>query len=121
MKARGQAGVAVLLLLLLAFMPAIACAAPAAQLTSAEAACCRAMKSLCGQIEMPASHSCCHKEIGIASHHALTVKAVSVQDAWNAVSILPALFQHPAAPAAREPDGHSPPNSPSFTVSVLRI
>jgi hypothetical protein len=123
MRVFGQAGT-VLLLLLVAFAPAMACAVPDAQLTPVENACCRVMKSQCGQTQMPASHGCCHKTIGNASRKVLAVKTISVQHTLDAVTILPAFnLQQLLAPSPSwfEQDEYLPPSSPPVAISVLRI
>jgi hypothetical protein len=123
MRVFGQVG-AVVLLLLLAFAPAMACALPDAQLTPVENACCRMMMSQCGQMEMPASHSCCHKSVGNASREALAVKTISVQHTLQAVAILPAFHAQwfvSLNPSWIEQNEYPPPSSPPVAISVLRI
>jgi hypothetical protein len=113
-----------LLLLLFAAAPAMACAVPDAQLTAAERACCRMMKAQCGQMEMPASHSCCHKNIGSASHKALTIEATSFQPTLTIVAVLPALFSQ-LPPSLNsywiEKSEYPPPISPPAAIFILRI
>jgi hypothetical protein len=60
MKALRQFSVLVLLLVS-CVAPAMACMVPDAQMNPQDRACCRVMNSQCGQMEMPASHGCCHK------------------------------------------------------------
>jgi hypothetical protein len=53
----------VLAVVLSMLAPSMACALSGAHLSKAEHACCVQMKGECGKMGMPASHSCCHKEI----------------------------------------------------------
>ena len=68
---------ALLLLLVSCVAPAMACMAPAAQMTVEERACCRMMKSQCGQTEMPASHDCCKKTPGTLADNAFRTDTAS--------------------------------------------
>jgi hypothetical protein len=54
---------ALVLLLVWSLVPAMACTLPDAQMTPAERACCVQMQGQCGGVDMPASHSCCHKQM----------------------------------------------------------
>ncbi|GAC1643584.1 MAG: hypothetical protein NVS9B15_00130 [Acidobacteriaceae bacterium] len=115
-----------LLLLLASFVsPAMACMAPEAQMTAAERACCRMMKSECGQMkEMPASHTCCNKAPQMVGDAALKTGTVTVHPLTVAV-VLGSCFGHFGSRAAgtdwvQRPE-LSPPRSPSLTASVLRI
>jgi hypothetical protein len=117
-----QFGIVVLLLLWLA--PAMACIAPDAQLTQQERACCRMMKNQCGQMEMPASHGCCQKDIQSAHHDALKTKPVDIHpDVAATVYLLVAQFWTPGpvfGGRVKHPEV-SPPQSPPRSISVLRI
>jgi len=66
---------AILLLLVSCVAPAMACMAPEAAMTVEERACCRMMKSTCGQMEMPAPHDCCKKTAGMLHDGALNREA----------------------------------------------
>jgi hypothetical protein len=102
----------------------MACIAPDAGLTVEERACCRTMKSDCGQMEMPASHDCCKKTSGTIHAYALRsdigsfhpVVAVAI---W---SLSHDLFR----PGNETKDWiqrseHSPPKPPPTSFSVLRV
>jgi hypothetical protein len=122
MRVFGKVGA--VLLLLLALAPAMACEVPDAQLTPAENACCRAMKSQCGQMEMPGSSNCCHKSIGNAFRDALAVKVISVRHTLEAVAILPTFHADwfvSLNPSWIEQNEYPPPSSPTVAISVLRI
>jgi hypothetical protein len=54
---------ALVLLLVWSLVPAMACTLPDAQMTPAERACCIQMHEQCGSMDMPVSHSCCHKQV----------------------------------------------------------
>jgi hypothetical protein len=115
---------AVLLLLVACVAPAMACMAPDAQMTSEGRACCRMMKSQCGQMEMPASHGCCKKVPGNIQGSALKSDAVSLHPAvfvalWVCSFELHAL-QGANGPWAQHPE-HAPPKPLSSSSSILRI
>jgi hypothetical protein len=55
----------------------MACMVPNAQMSTQERACCRVMKSQCGQMEMPASHGCCNKTLPSVHDNALDTKTVT--------------------------------------------
>jgi hypothetical protein len=123
MKAFRQFGVLVLLLVS-CVAPAMACMVPDAQLDTEERACCRMMKNQCGQMEMPASHSCCQKTPPSVRDNALDKKTVTfhpvvasvislaVSELANPVSAVTGWVEHPE---------YSPPKSPPATISILRI
>lgn len=123
MKALRQCGVLVLLLVS-CVAPAMACMIPDAQMNAEERACCRMMKSQCGQMEMPASHGCCQKtSLGIRDN-ALDTKMTNFHPAaapvvWlaafelvNSTSSVAGWVEHP---------DNSPPKSPPTTIAILRI
>jgi hypothetical protein len=122
MKAFRQFGVVVLLASCLS--PAMACMLPDAPLTTEERACCRMMGNQCGQMEMPASHGCCHKTPPNLYDAALDTKAAAFHPAvgqviWLASSRL--VNPTPSFPELVEHRDYSPPKSPPSTISVLRI
>jgi hypothetical protein len=113
----------VVLLLVTCLAPAMACMVPNAQMTAEERACCRTMKNHCGQVEMPASHSCCQKTPPSVHGNAWATKAVALHPAvvhtiWLAASEL--TNQTSAAGWVERPD-YPPPNSQPPTISILRI
>jgi hypothetical protein len=82
------------------------------------------MKDQCGQMEVPASHGCCHKSpqsdyIYAPAAKALTDHQVAVAPIWLTASE----FLNPNAIVARWVDRpeYSPPKSPPSAVSILRI
>lgn len=115
----------ILAVLLPLVAPAMACAVPGANLTTAERACCEQMASQCSHMKMPASHGCCDKEPPITAQ-------------WN-VAQLPSRYSqatlNPIADLAVSaplliPSGirgdipqhrHALPQSPPAAISVLRI
>ena len=112
------------LLLVSCLAPAMACMVPAAEMSAAERACCRVMKSQCGQIEMPASHGCCQKTPSSVHDNALATTAPVFHPVVVTITWLAAFAQvNPGAPAGgwvEQPD-YSPPQSPRSTISILRI
>jgi hypothetical protein len=115
---------AILLLLVACVAPAMACMAPDAQMTAEERACCRMMKSQCGQMEMPASHGCCKKAPGSIQGSALKSDAVSLHPAVF-VALWVCSFELYAPQGASNgwvqyPE-HAPPKSPPSAVAILRI
>jgi hypothetical protein len=123
MRVFRQFGV-LLLLLVSCLAPAVACTVPNAQMSTQERACCQAMKSQCGQMEMPASHGCCQKTLPSVHDNALDTKAVTFHPVVAPVIWL-AAFELVNPPATvigwvEHPD-YSPPKSPPATISILRI
>ncbi|HEY4050493.1 MAG TPA: hypothetical protein VGM27_26820 [Acidobacteriaceae bacterium] len=122
MKSARQLG-ALVLLLLSWLGPAMACMTPEAQLTQEERACCR-MKNQCGQMEMPASHGCCQKDVQAAHHDALQTKPVDLHPDMAATThLFIADLLNPELVSAGwvEQAELSPPQSPPSSISVLRI
>ena len=115
---------AVLLLLVSFVAPAMACMAPAVEMTPEERACCRMMKNDCGQMEMPASHSCCNKTPGTLHDSALRSAPVSFH-APTAVATSVPLFDlfppHDVTNGWLPRPEHSPPKSPPSILSALRV
>lgn len=115
----------VLLLLLISWLaPAMACIVPDAQLSQEERACCRMMKAECGQMQMPASHDCCQKDVQAFHRNALKTRSVDVP--LYLVSIPRPLVVDlwlPGRTLTGWIDGSefSLPHSPPSSISVLRI
>jgi hypothetical protein len=113
-----------LLLLVSCLAPAMACVVPNAQMNTEERACCRAMKNQCGQMEMPASHGCCHKTPPSVHDNALDTKAVTLHPVAAPIVWLAAFeLVNPPSTAigwVEHPD-YSPTQSPPATISILRI
>jgi len=118
-----QFGVLVLLLVS-CLAPAMACMIPNAEMSTQERACCRAMKNQCGQMEMPASQTCCQKTAPNIHDNALATKAVSFHPVVAPVIWLAAFeLVNPPATAVEwvESPEYSPPQPPPATISILRI
>jgi hypothetical protein len=101
----------------------MACALPTAQMTAPERACCRMMKNDCGQMRMPASHGCCHKDMQSDQTSALHGKVTLVQPlTMIAVAEFSAsMASHgQSSSLVAQTDASPPPLLPS-TISVLRI
>ena len=122
MRRLRQIGVLVLLLVS-CLAPAMACMLPGAQLTVEERACCRTMQDQCGQMEMPASHGCCHKA-------PLTVydRALARNTEVQHLDLVPVLWLTPSEVLTAESfvirwadHDYSPPQSPPSNISILRI
>jgi hypothetical protein len=104
--------------------PAMACVLPGAQLTAEERACCRTMHEQCGQMDMPGSHSCCHKAAPSAYDSAPVTKVdthhlFSASIIWITVSDLPNVGS--SSIERIEQHDYSPPQSPPSAISILRI
>ena len=115
---------ALVFLLATCLTPAMACMLPGAQLTTEERACCRMMQNQCGQMDMPASHGCCHKAPpnvydGTLPTKATTPNAAAITVIWLTSSEL----LNPASSVTGWVEHHdySPPESPPSTISILRI
>jgi hypothetical protein len=92
--------------------------------TTEERACCRMMKSQCGQMEMPASHDCCKKAPKSFGDSALKTNAVSLHPTAF-VALWVSSFELVAPEDAtigwfRRPE-HSPPKAPPPAITILRI
>jgi hypothetical protein len=115
---------AILLLLVSCVAPAVACVAPDAQMTVEERVCCRMMKSQCGQMAMPISHSCCEKAPKSVSDSALKTDTASLHPAAF-VGIRVASFEALAPQGAsygwfQRPQA-APPKFPPSAITILRI
>jgi len=122
MKAVRQLG-ALLVLLMWAAVPTMVCVMPTAQMTESERACCRQMKMSCGNMDMPSSHGCCHKDIQADQASAVhtNVPAGPSLD-LTAISIVPVIV--PSAQPGTFFIGSSdasPPKPPPAAINVLRI
>ena len=123
MKTVRQFGVLVLLLAS-CLTPAMACMIPGAQMSTEERACCRMMQNQCGQMEMPASHGCCHKTPPNIYDNALATKAVALHPiATTVIWLASSELLNPAPSVSEWVENHdySPPQSPPSTISILRI
>jgi hypothetical protein len=97
---------------------------PGALLTNDERACCRMMQDQCGQMEMPASHGCCHKSPPAVYEKALAAKA-EAQHFVSTVVIWLTPFESLSADSSVigwvDHHDYSPPQLPPSTISILRI
>lgn len=123
MRVVHQIGI-VVLLLMLGIAPAVACMIPAAEMTPEERLCCRMMSNDCGQMEMPASHSCCQKTPQSLHASALVEKSVTlypvvVLELW--LTAAERAKNNPAFGASLQRTVHPPPNDSSASISILRV
>lgn len=104
-------------------LPLVACMVPGETVTEAERACCRHMADHCGSAGMPDSHSCCKVTVRHSDSYLMNSR-YDFSIAQNAVIELPSLHLPGLAPAMQSQSftqGHSPPESPPSTISILRI
>lgn len=104
--------------------PLMACMAPDALLTNEERECCRNMAVDCGQMEMPASHSCCKVVARQIDSYLINSRFPTIHPA-PAVTLFVTVDADPSASIATTAaslfHGHPPPVSPPPSISVLRI
>jgi hypothetical protein len=103
--------------------PLMACMLPDAELTAEERECCKNMVNDCGQMEMPASHSCCKVVGPQTDSYVINSRFPTIHPA-PAVTLLVAADESPLTNitvASSLYFGHSPPASPPDTISILRI
>jgi len=104
--------------------PLMICALSDSALTAEEQECCRAMADQCGQMEMPASHSCCK----VSVHHmdSYLLKARFTASSSQSISgyLLPQADNLAILSIDRSgflKETHSPPLFHAETISILRI
>jgi hypothetical protein len=123
MRILRQFGV-LILLLVTCLAPAMACMVPNAQMSVQERACCRTMRSQCGQAAMPASHGCCQKSPASLHDNALETKTAAFHPIVVSVVWLAAFeLVNPTTTVTEwidRPD-YSPPKSRPSNISILRI
>ena len=114
-----------LLAMLIAGTPLMACMLPLSVLTPEEQACCQEMANQCGQDQMPPSHPCC-KTVGPTDHNALAKASFKLLGEFHALYLLQPLTQ--AAELAQLATAnfaafdHAPPGlTASSTTDILRI
>ena len=104
--------------------PLMACMLPDATLTVEERECCLTMANDCGDMEMPASHSCCTVTVREASPYLVKAR-FAASHSQPAGSILDVAKSIPSlesfSPVEKSIMAHSPPVSPPQSLSVLRI
>jgi hypothetical protein len=113
--------VSLLLLVVVFGVPAMACLIPGMEMTTAERECCKHMAQHCGSMNMPASHSCCRREMQrpksmLRAARAHVVPAV-VSEALVGDLIKPAVLDSEFSFVQVHPPTESPPG----TSSILRI
>jgi hypothetical protein len=113
---------ALVLLLIWSLVPAMACALPDAQMTPAERSCCVQMQQHCGGMSMPASHGCCQKQVR-TEQLAAVYKNQHLSQPIAVAQALPVMQMAPPPSRARvsHSPNASPPQSPPFSVAILRI
>jgi hypothetical protein len=104
--------------------PLMACMLPDAVLTVEERECCKSMADDCGQMAMPASHSCCKVVVRQADSYLINSRFPTVHSV-SSVTLFASTIQHslPASPHQANTTfaSHSPPVFPPETISILRI
>ena len=104
--------------------PLMACMLPDALLTVEERECCKQMADDCGQMDMPASHSCCKLVVREADSYLVNFRFPTVHSVVDIVLFVTTTENSfPLSPARVNTGlvGHSPPVSPPETISILRI
>ena len=110
-----------LLLVVLVGYPAMACLTATAEMTAAERECCKQMAEQCGSMDMPASHSCCQKEVR-SPQTMLRVVPVRLVPLVATPAVVSDLAPSPGlASEFSFFQIHPPPESPPGTSSILRI
>lgn len=104
--------------------PLMACMLPDADLTVEERECCKSMADDCGQMAMPASHSCCKVVTRQADSYLINSRFPAIHSVSSVTLFVAALEDPvPASPLRANTifEGHSPPTSPPEAISILRI
>src|SRR5262249_9587843 len=123
MKAFRQFG-ALVVLLVWAVVPMMACAIPGVEMTASEHACCQQMKMSCGDAGMPSSHGCCHKDVQADHTAAFHAKVTFVQPDLASASqffALPPILTSLQQAFRPQSLDTSPPEPPPAAINVLRI
>jgi len=125
MRVRLAAKVGVsILALLLAAMPVMACAKPAAAMTAAERNCCKRMAEQCGRSSMAKSHGCCQTQISPRDLQALKTPSSQLDhcllELHTQAIMLPAIA-YPQLITNIASATPSPPGLISSSTTVLRI
>jgi len=120
---RGRTFALLVIVLVWAMTPVVACALEGSAQTPAERECCMHMAEHCDSTMMPASHSCCRAP---ANRNATLTAGQTAAPVRQFVAIVPVASPAPELPALA-PHAvfswlHSPPSEPSAGCSsVLRI
>lgn len=112
-----------LLSLVTAGVPVMACMLPSSVLTVQEKACCRQMASECGGQQMPPSHSCC--KTVTPDQSALAQSSYKLLHHVQLLWLAQLAGQVAALPRRASADFavlvHSPPQAPACSADILRI
>jgi len=112
------------LALLIAGVPLMACMLPGTSLSVEEQACCREMAYQCGHDQMPSSHPCC-KTVGPTDHNALAKSSFKLVREFQTLYLLLPISETVELPqlvvSSYAVLAHAPPNVPAGTPDVLRI
>lgn len=126
MRLAGKLGI-VVLTVLLAAAPSMACLLPMVTLTTAERECCKHMSEQCGSAGMPNSHSCCQRLAGpdtsrlvLSSSHDRVSSLVALGIHVTSLA-LRFLVSNSAAGSEWLNAIHAPPESPPVFGPVLKI
>jgi hypothetical protein len=114
------------LALLLAALPAVACAVPGTVMTAAERACCKRMADQCGHSGMAKSHGCCEIQTAPNDFHALKASFAQLDHSLIDLHAQPAESQTTADSHLRFTTNtpfptHSPPGLAYSATTILRI
>ena len=125
MRLAAKIGVSTLALLLAA-LPAMACAIPGAAMTAAERNCCKRMANQCGHSGMAKSHGCCEIQTAPNDFHALKASFTQVDHSLIDLHAQPVALQTIADSQLIFTTNtsfptHSPPGLVSSATTVLRI
>ncbi len=125
MRLAAKIGVSTLALLLAA-LPAMACAIPGAVMTAAERDCCKRMANQCGHSGMAKSHGCCEIQTAPNDFHALKASFTQVDHSLIDLHAQPVALQTIADSQLIFTTNtsfptHSPPGLVSSATTVLRI
>lgn len=99
--------------------PLLACIMPEHAMTAQERECCKDMAQMCGSSNMPASHSCCKKEV-----RGVTMVATSDQQSvphLQVVAVVAGSVRPQLSEWSREAKHHHPPGGFLPEPTVLRI
>ena len=114
------------LALLLAALPAMACAVPGTVMTAAERECCKRMADQCGHSGMAKSHGCCEIQTAPNDFHALKASFAQLDHSVIGLHAQPAESQTTADShllfTTNTPfPTHSPPGLAYSAATILRI
>ena len=118
---RNSALAMLVIVVLWAASPAVACLLPMGSMTPAEHECCEKMVHQCGSSMMPASHTCCQAQ---PDHTPVSVAAYSPTRPFSAVLIsqtADAMTMATGFALAVVAHEASPPGPPAGYSSILRI